>query len=291
MRLHVGTRGATRGTLSFSEGAFLLTTSLRVGLLVCALLLHPTAIYASDDVDPGTVPGKVTSSWFLEIPSGGRLRVVNPFGDVHARFGGYEDQAEILATSQRLETDRPELEVRLSSGDAQADVLVAYSRPVEHADTRDRIDLVVFVPQGVTLDVRTHDGRIEVKGLHGNVTASSLTGSIHVRSVSGRVRTKSARGDIVAHLETGVTGEPQELATETGSIEVWLWEDANLDVDLWTSGEISTDYSLSVEHQRFEEPSKHAVAVVGEGGAALSLKSKQGNLRLLRLFKHFKREP
>ena len=278
--------------MTFSEGAFLLSSSLRVGLLVCALLLLPTTIYASDDVDPGTLPGKETSGRFHEVSPGDSLHVVNPFGDVHARFGGYEDQAEILATSQRLETDRPELEVRLSREGTRADVLVAYSAPAdERVGTRDRIDLVVFVPQGVALDVRTHDGRIEVKGLHGDVTASSLTGSIQVRSVSGRVRAKSARGDIVAHLETGVTGEPQDLSTETGNIEVWLWEDANLDVDLRTSGEISTDYSLSVEHQRFEEPSKHAVAVAGEGGTALSLKSKQGNVRLLRLFKHFKREP
>jgi hypothetical protein len=78
------------------------------------------------------------------------------------------------------------------------------------------------------------------------------------------------------------------MTTETGEIEVYLWEDADLDVRIATSGEISTDFSIDIEHRRFEEPGKHAVATVGKGGAELALRSKRGPVRLLRLQKYFK---
>mgnify|MGYP001064198187 CR=1 FL=1 len=60
--------------------------------------------------------------------------------------------------------------------------------------------------------------------------------------------------------------------------------------DCRTSGEISTDFSLQVERNRFEEPGKHALAVIGKGGPELSLASKRGNIHLLWLPRHFKRE-
>jgi hypothetical protein len=91
-------------------------------------------------------------------------------------------------------------------------------------------------------------------------------------------------------LENGVTAEAQQLSTITGDIEVYLWEDAGMEVDIKTSGEISTDFSIAVEHRRFEEPGKHATAIVGGGGPGLSLYSKRGRVKLLRLQKDFKPE-
>jgi hypothetical protein len=59
-------------------------------------------------------------------------------------------------------------------------------------------------------------------------------------------------------------------------------------VAIATSGEISTDFSLTIDHRRFEEPGKQAVAIIGDGGPQLSLYSKRGRVRLLRLPRHFK---
>lgn len=236
--------------------------------------------------------------WFEKIEPGGGVQVVNPYGNIYARFGGYEHQVEILATIQRLEQELPELEVVFRHTDGGGlEVTVAPSAPAEGdgspspptaEETRDRVDLVLFVPQGAALHARTEADRIEVKGLDGDLIAESVKGDIWVRKIKGAVQARSERGQISAMLESGVTRKPQEISTRTGEIEVHLWEDANMDVTIETSGEISTDFSMRIEHRRFEEPGKHAVAIVGEEGPQLSLLSKRGRVRLLRLPRHFK---
>lgn len=242
---------------------------------------------------------KKTQQWFERIEPGGRVRVANPYGNIYARFGGYENQVEILATIQRLESDLPELEVVFRHDEEGLDVTVAPGGPAG-ADaapappgplpTRDRVDLVLFVPQGAALHARTAADRIEVKGLEGDLVAESEKGDVWIRKVKGNVRARTERGQISAMLETGVTAAAQEFTTVTGEIEVHLWEDADMNVTIATSGEISTDFSMQIEHHRLEEPGKRAVAIVGEGGPELSLYSKRGRVRLLRLLRHFKPE-
>ena len=238
---------------------------------------------------------KKEAQWFEAIDSGDRVHVQNPFGNIYARFGGYENQVEILATVQRLDLARPELVVDIERVDGVLEVLVRPGVAEGGGPTSDkqagRVDLVVFVPLGARLDARTEHDLIEAKGLRGDVVASSLTGNIRLRSIEGRIRAETTGGSISAMLVTGATDETQELTTETGEIEVHLGEDSDVEVKIATSGEISTDFSLDIEHHRFQEPGKHAVATIGEGGSLISLRSKRGRVRLLRTQKYFKPDP
>jgi hypothetical protein len=224
------------------------------------------------------------------IRTGDAVRVVNPFGNVYSRFGGYENEVEVLATHQRPESDRPDLRLLLSHDEDGLNIGVTAGDGASDGETRERFDLVVFVPQGAKLDVETRDGLIEVKKLRADVVASSLTGDLRITSIEGRVLAQTSRGRITATLETGVTRASQEFVTETGDVEVHVWEDADVHVDLATSGEICTDFSLDIEHRRFEEPNKHAVAIVGQGGPRLKLASKQGRVCLRRLQRDFRTE-
>ncbi len=250
----------------------------RVLAIVVSLTLNVTVL-----ANPGLSDGswlKETSEWLETIEAGGRVRVVNPTGNIYARFGGYDNVVEVLATIQRPEGSTGR-DVSVARSGAGLDLTVS-------GKASGRVDLVIFVPLGATLDARTQDGRIEIKGLRGDVIASSIKGDIWIRSVEGRVQAKTARGEISAALATGVTPKRQDFTTVTGDIEIYLREDANMRVTLATSGEISTDFSMQIEHRRFEEPGKHAVAVVGRGGPELFLSSKRGRIRLLRLQKGFK---
>lgn len=236
----------------------------------------------------GETASRETRSWVETVETGTTVRVDNPYGNVYSRFGGYKNEVEIQATFQRLESDRPPLEVTLSPAEPGLDVRVG---PAQGAlETRDRADLVIFVPRGVRLDARTEDGLIEAKGLKGDLIASSIKGDILVRGIEGRVQAKTARGRISAVIESDAGGEPQSLTTQTGEIELHLWEDANFDVHIATSGIISTDFSLEIEHHRFEEPGKSATARVGRGGPRLTLSSKRGDVRLLQLQRDFKQQ-
>jgi hypothetical protein len=234
---------------------------------------------------------KETLQEFVKIEHGGTVRVDNPFGNIYSRFGGYEDTVEVLATVQRLDHGLPEPQIDYRRSGPGVDITVRAGggekeakEPVERSD---RVDLVVFVPMGSRLDARTEKDLIDVKGLKGDLAASSIKGDIRIRAVKGRVTAKTDRGQLSAALETAVTDQPQEFSTVTGDIEIYLWEDADMTVDIRTTGEISTDFSITIEHHPFEEPGKLAKAVVGDGGPKLSMYSKRGRVKLLRLQKDF----
>jgi hypothetical protein len=231
--------------------------------------------------------------WLEQIEPAGAVRVINPIGNVHARFGGYDAQVEVLAVIQHdaARHGRPEVTIEHVDGGLRVVAKTADNQendtPAKGADGDARIDLVLFVPVGSPLDVRTDRDQIEVKGLKSDLTASSIEGDITIRSVRGRVNAKTVRGAISVTLETGITGGMQAFSTETGEIEVHLWEDADMTVSIATSGEISTDFSIEIEHRPLEEPGKRARAIVGDGHNELVLNSKRGRVRLLRLQRDF----
>jgi len=252
-------------------------------LTACALIAVAVPA-ATDDVNESW--HRESSQSFETIEAGGTVRVTNPLGDVRARFGGYENQVEVLATVQYPDRQTSVPEVSLTSVETGLEVSTRWSDGREGSG-EGRVDLVLFIPRGATLDARTRDGLIEAKGLKGDLTASSQTGEIRIRSIRGHVSAKSSRGAVSAALETGVTEQEQSISTETGDIEVYLWEDAAMEVRLATSGEISTDFSIDIEHRRFEEPGKLGRATIGGGGPELTLESKRGRVRLLRQQRDF----
>jgi hypothetical protein len=261
---------------------------------VCALIFFAGSLEPAltEDPDPDF---KQSANRVEKIRPGGTLRVRNPFGNIYARFGGYENQVELLSTTQRLERDLPELRVDLQTGPDGMEISVDFELKADQTappqdGTRDHVDLVVFVPQGVTLDIETRLGSMEVKKLKSDLIASSIAGDMMLKSIKGRVRAKSERGKITAIIESGMTSLPQDIVTSTGDIEVHVWEDSQFNVELATSGVISTDFSLEIEHRRFEEPAKIGRAVLGDGGPVLKLHSKQGRVQLLRMQRDFSPE-
>lgn len=254
-------------------------------LLLCPLAASDQSFAQGEEVDDWR---KETEQVYDKVAAGSTLRVVNPYGNVYVRFGGYENQVEVLSTFQRFDADGTELAVvRTLRDDGGLSVQVTASGD-NAADPNDRVDIVVFVPAGVGIQVETVDDQIESRGLKSDFAATSVKGEIRVRGTAGRVSARSERGLIVATLETGATKERQEFVTVTGAIEVYVGEDADLNVDLGTSGEISTDFSIEIEHHRFEEPGKIGRAVIGEGGPVLSLQSRRGAVKLLRMQKDFR---
>lgn len=272
-----------------------LALGLAMGLT--AALAGPAVAQAADkaaDTPADAAPEwqKRTDQRFEKLTPGQPLRVRNPFGSVFARFGGYENESEILSTAQRIDKDLPELEVTFQRDDLGAlEVRVArtsangQSAPTDRG--RDRIDLVFFVPLGTPFDVETLDGGVEMKGVKSDVRIRTDSGDIRLRSIQGAIRAETNRGEIGVSLAGESTGKEQVFQSVTGDIEIYAWEDSNLEARLATSGDLTTDFSLEIDFRKFEEPSKHGRAVLGSGGPVLRMTSKRGNLRLLRLIRDF----
>ena len=245
------------------------------------LLLFPLTAFAQAASGPAPAPAEPERfTWSGKIAPGGTVVVRNDHGDIRARYGGREGKVEVMAVIQHLSARQPPLAVRAREGAGGVTVSVDYGDADAPANepVPDRADLVVFVPEGATLEARTEAGLIEVKGLQGPVSARSVRGDLSF-SVAGPVTAFTEQGRIRASLDPAVTA-PQRLETRTGDIFVTLRDNANLALEASTSGEIATDFTLRMERMPHAEPDKKAFVKIGRGRAKLTVLSKRGRIRL-----------
>lgn len=222
----------------------------------------------------------------LTLPKGQPIDVVNPYGSVFLRFGGYEHQLDIRATVQQ-----PKGAAKFSFAPAAraGRFVVAPALPagIERAQAQ-RFDLVLYVPEHHPVSVRTTDGGIESRGLKSDVDFKSQTGNISARGTEGALQAESAEGRVrIMFTGAAPAGSKQRLATRTGDIVVGATDALDAEVLMSTSGTLTTDYSVSIEHRDREEPSKRARAMVGaqrtgKDNAVVSVESLRGNLQLWR---------
>ncbi|MCP4899089.1 MAG: hypothetical protein GY906_19140, partial [bacterium] len=92
------------------------------------LLLWGGAIAAEEVTEP-TKPRdhqvrKMT--WLGSVAEGGTFTVTNRFGDIRARFGGYEGKVEVIAMVQDFATEEPPLMLETAESKLGAEVTVGY---------------------------------------------------------------------------------------------------------------------------------------------------------------------
>lgn len=222
----------------------------------------------------------------FKLKPGQVIEVDNPHGSVFLRFGGYEHTLDIRATIQQPK-DAPRF--AFAPGVQGGRFVATVSLPGDGVRAEgQRIDLVLYVPEKHALKVRTVDGGIESRGLKSDVDYGTQTGNISARGTDGTIQAETAEGRIRISLNEGArAGSRQRFATRTGDIVVGVVDKLDAEVLLATSGTITTDYSIAVEHRDREEPSKRARAVVGapkagESNAVVAVESLRGNLQLWR---------
>ena len=216
--------------------------------------------------------------------------VLNRFGDVRARFGGYEGRAEVFANVQQFADEGPRLAVEARETPAGVEVTVGY-RAGEGGELvttpepgwRKRADMVVWVPRGSPLSVTTGDGVVDVRGLESDVRIATAGGAISARKVRGDLDFRSAGGDLLVVLETWDAARRHSFASDTGDLSVVLGGEADAAIRVATSGLISTDVSLRLDYQADRSPVRRAEALLGEGSGTVSISSGDGHVRLIRL--------
>lgn len=238
---------------------------------------------ATEAAVEGTVERAV---WVRQVGAGISILVDNPFGDVHLRSSGPGGVLDVSAVMQQLAPDGARLDLDVDPGSAAVAVRIVRTVDpglAEPVDDRSRADLAVLAPDGATVAVTTDTGAVESKGVQGALVISTRSGPITVRQKRGGLSLRSEGGDIVAFLEPGATTAPESFATVTGAITVWLRDAADADVALATSGAITTDFSITVEHHDHAEPDKSAHTAIGAAGRSVTMTSRRGDLALRRL--------
>lgn len=221
---------------------------------------------------------EITREDYSEKQFSGRVvKITNYSGDIRTRISsGSEVDTHAVIQDIVPGGNRPHINFKKQNGDLH--ILVG------SADPADRVDLTVFIPKGVTFEAESDAGAIEVKGLISDLNLISKSGPITIRSTTGNLSVTNDRGSITAELMTG-SGVHHEFNTTTGDISLLLWENIGARVEVATSAEITTDYSLEIAYHRGKEPDKTGVALIGDQSLRISALTKRGHVRLLRMIK------
>lgn len=239
---------------------------------------------AASEAAAGPVPEAARIDLSFTLPAGQPVEVDNPYGSVYLRFGGYAHQLDVRATVQQPEGAAAFDFAPGAQGEAFR-VAPALPEGVALAASQ-RIDLVLYVPEGHALRVRTASGSIESRGVRADVDFRSLSGDILARGTVGAVQAETGSGAIRVMLEPASAGLRQRLSTRTGDISVGVTDALGAVLQLSSSGTLTTDYSILIDRRDGEEPDKRAQAEVGVAKGAqpglIEVESLRGNLRLWR---------
>lgn len=232
------------------------------------------------------MPEPIRQDQGFKLAAGAPIAVVNPYGSVYMRFGGYEHKLDIRSTIQQ-----PDGAAKFTFAPAMRDgrFVVAPTLPqgVSLAEGQ-RIDLVLYVPQGHALSVDAAIGDIECRGLRSDIDLKTGAGKIQVVGTQGTVQAQSDEGRIEVSLQDGAReGSVQRFASRTGSVTLNVGDGLDAEVTMSTSHQFATDYSLTVRHLDGREPNKTATATVGEPkpgarAARIEMRSLVNEVRLQR---------
>ncbi len=241
----------------------LVSTSLLAGGFAVCMVASPVLLAAgSAQEQMPTMREPLRRDDSFKLPAGQAIQVDNVYGSVYLRFGGYEDQLDIRSTVQQPE-GAAAIDFQPAARDGSFVAAPHLPAGVALAEGQ-RIDLVLYVPKGHPVTVRSVFGVVESRGLKSDIDLATETGDIAVRGTEGTVQARTGEGRIEVTFEgTARPGSRQRLSSRTGNIAVIVSDKLDAEVRLSTSQLFSTDYSLTIEHLDGKEPNKIATAVVG----------------------------
>lgn len=219
------------------------------------------------------------------LVTGKPITVINEFGEVRIRFGGFTSELEATAVAQTpIGSAMP-----IMLFDETTATLTTRLPPIAPGNggvaplaQGQRIDITLFVPEKHNLSVRTLRGLIEARGLSGSLQARSESGDILLRGISGALDVETGSGLIEAAFADQAIAAAQRIVTSTGAISVSFGPAYDAALSLATSGLFATEYSLTVALQPGSEPNKTASVTLGRGVNPIEIRSKRGDVRLFR---------
>ncbi len=210
----------------------------------------------------------------------GRLEIVNFYGDVRARYAG-DRRIEAAAVIQRL---GPEAQRVGWVIERREETLVLFVTPppgriqdTDHQPAKaafDRLDLVVYVPEGVRLRVDTLHGLIEGRGLRSDVEARSPLGDVLV-TTSGALSVQAGGGRVYAAFGAGSPELPVVVSSRGGPVTVALPPTPDLSLRVESAGQVST--KLAVERSQIG-PRNVVRATLGAGRRPVLVDSATGDV-------------
>jgi hypothetical protein len=150
----------------------------------------------------------------VEVSEGGRLVIRAWAGSVKVS-AGCSSSVRVAAKGPRF-LPHPALEIERDGDDVYVEARSAPILGWLSAWAWRHAQLEVSVPERYSVDVHTHAGRVEIRGVDGEVDARSERGHLLFRDVRGPIDARTSGGSIGV---SGCRGEV-DVSTARGSIEI-----------------------------------------------------------------------
>ena len=142
------------------------------------------------------------------------------------------------------------------------------------------VEYNITVPAGASLDkVSLVSGDLDIKGVQGEVRASSVSGNVNAEGLGSRADISSVSGDVKVAFNRATANA--DLHSVSGDVIAVLPGDAGAEVRANTvSGDISNEFGLPVDHGQYV--GSHLTGRIGNGANSLELHTVSGDIKLRR---------
>ena len=278
--------------ISKKVGGFMYVSTRRISrfaaIVVAAVSLAACdiAVDGHGGFDFGMAAGKAQDEWSrtYKVAPGGRLELININGRISAEPS---DGTEIEVRAERS--------TKAASDEAAKELLGRIEMREEVSGDKVRVEVRaprmsgpsghefkwhVRVPRGVSVDLRTVNGGIDVRGLDAEVRARSTNGGIKgLGLVPSAVDASVTNGGIEIELARAVSSGTFALEAVNGGVSISLPEGSKADITgRCVNGGISAS-GLALETVG-EQTKRRLDAKLNGGGARISLETVNGGVRI-----------
>lgn len=210
----------------------------------------------------------------------GQLSLENVNGDVH--ISGWDQNRVKVDAIKTVWSGTSLGDVKIEV-DSRPDSIHIYSKYAHHwfGDSHWRVDYTVMVPSHASIDkIGLVNGRLDLGGIFGHVSASSVNGEIQLHGISGGADLSAVNGTINAAFNNPDVSQAVSLKTVNGSILLSLPSDTNANLSARTlNGRISCDFPMQINSgfvgHRLE-------GKLGKGGSGIRLNTVNGAITIRR---------
>jgi hypothetical protein len=141
------------------------------------------------------------------------------------------------------------------------------------------VEIWLKIPMGAHLSASSVNGAVQSTNIGGGQNIRTTNGKIDIEGARGVVSASTTNGSIRAEITDERLEEDVDLKTVNGSIRAYLPTDVQADVHISTvNGSIHSDFPIEVSGDRHH---KNIDGQINGGGASVDLKTVNGSVTLL----------
>ena len=260
----------------------MLTKLLPAALLAVSSLACTSASFADA---PAAAPGPADFRWQTTLAGATRLEIHDQNGPITVEPAP-SDTLEVVAvkTGRKENFGRVQIVTREEDGAVAVCAIwpgqdPASCRPGSAPSGSAGDDLHVQVELRVRVPAKV--ARLEARTMNGRISARSSAGEVHLHTMNGAIDA-TTNGPLVAQTMNGAVtgrvpaGQPVQLRSQNGAVEVVLPQASNADVEASTMrGRVTCEFGGAANAERTR-------LRVGSGGTPVSLHTMNGNVTVRR---------